>query len=436
LNASIFSKPIYGNSLEEGRPLAVQQHDKVVISGQFKDSSTRLGLSSEIFSRNILCTGGGGSGKTNAISSIVHQIKTNMQHNDVMVIFDTKGDYFHEFYDRQTDAIIGSSPQYQTISEKWNVFHEITADGDQEQQVILNSNELAASLFERNKSAHQPFFANAARSIFSAYLLAVWRESMLDGEFRKNYMHNEKLYNYFNTSGIENYFALADSGSDMASIRTYLGDGSSEQAMGVLSELLIVIRDIFVSAFGRKGDFSIRRFVNEKRGRTLFIEYDLSIGETLVPIYSLLIDLVIKESLSQGSSGNTYIILDEFKLVPYMKHIDDAVNFGRSFGLKIIAGLQNVSQLYQNYGEHKSRAILSGFGSMFAFRPNDNITRDFIREYFGRNISYEMIQTSEMVKERRNGHTAEEWEINSLRKGEAIIGLGSTPPFRFLFDLF
>ena len=53
------------------------------------------------------------------------------------------------------------------------------------------------------------------------------------------------------------------------------------------------------ACFDEKGMFSIRNFVRKKGGRILFVEYDISIGETLAPIYSLLFDLALKEALGR-----------------------------------------------------------------------------------------------------------------------------------------
>jgi hypothetical protein len=68
-----------------------------------------------------------------------------------------------------------------------------------------------------------------------------------------------------------------------------------------------------------------------------------------IPIYRTLFDSAIKEVLSRETNhkkGNVYFIIDEFRLLPYLQFFDNAINFGREKGLKIIAGLQSVEQLY------------------------------------------------------------------------------------------
>lgn len=40
------------------------------------------------------------------------------------------------------------------------------------------------------------------------------------------------------------------------------------------------------------------------------------------------------------------------------------------------------------------------------------------------------------VEDKRIGNTVEDWDLNSLRVGEAIVGLPFSPPFRFYFDMY
>ena len=84
-----------------------------------------------------------------------------------------------------------------------------------------------------------------------------------------------------------------------------------------------ITRQIFVGSFAKQGAFSIRNFIRNKGARTLFVEYDLSIGSTLTPVYRLLFDLALKEAIGRTKSeGNVYFVFDEFKLLPNLRHIE------------------------------------------------------------------------------------------------------------------
>jgi type IV secretory pathway TraG/TraD family ATPase VirD4 len=178
--------------------------------------------------------------------------------------------------------------------------------------------------------------------------------------------------------------------------------------------------------------------VREKGGRVIFLEYDLAIGETLTPIYRLLTDQALKEALSRNRDrGKVYLMADEFKLLPKLKHIDDALNFGRGLGVRVFAGIQSIDQLYDVYGEDKGNVIASGFGSIFAYHTNDSSSREYITKRFGKNIveyGYTNSVSGVYIDKDREGNTVEDWEQMELDLGQAVIGLGYNTPFIFQFD--
>ena len=151
------------------------------------------------------------------------------------------------------------------------------------------------------------------------------------------------------------------------------------------------------------------------------------------------LDLALKEALGQTKSkGNVYLICDEFKLLPNLQHIDDGVNFGRSLGVKVFAGLQSIEQLYEIYGQSRGKNLAAGFSSIIAFRANDVTTRSYISSLHGQNMVLEQyrMMDNHTVEDKRIGNTVEDWDLNSLRVGEAIVGLPFSPPFRFYFEMY
>ena len=112
------------------------------------------------------------------------------------------------------------------------------------------------------------------------------------------------------------------------------------------------------------------------------------------------------------------------------------MNFGRSLGVKFIAGLQSINQLTEVYGDARGKNIAAGFSSVYAFRANDTETRKFITDLFGKNYVLEQYMTldKKYVENKRNGNTVEDWDMISLGVGEAIVGLPFQRPFRFQFN--
>lgn len=431
---------LHGNSVLHNTPFnGTSGHQMVSLPGFFNGQHMSIKIDDNILSKHTLLIGGTGTGKTNSLNFYIDQLKKQMTNNDVMIIFDTKGDFEKKFY-KNGDVIIGNSKKYSQVSDKWNIYKEIVVDGWDKDAIQANISEITYSLFkEALDNTNQQFFPSAARDLFAAILEAHIRAGKNDINLKKLAFNNAALKNYLERLNPQKIIKLLSAASDLASVLSYIGDGESDQALGVIAEMQNVIRKIFIGAFAKDGRFSVREFVRKKGARTLFIEYDMSMGDTLTPIYRLLFDLALKEAMGRSKSeGNVYLICDEFKLLPNLQHIEDGVNFGRSLGVKIFAGVQSIEQLYEMYGESKGKNIAAGFSSVLAFKANDASTREFVSDLYGKNMVLEQYKTSNntMIEEKREGKTVEDWHLNNLQIGQALVGLPFSQPFIFSFDEF
>lgn len=390
----------------------------------------RIPIDSEILSRHMMLLGGIGTGKTNTFNQIIKQLRSSMTSDDIMIIFDTKGDFYHEFY-RPGDIVISNDETATGADgpDYWNVFNEIEHDEHMEENIV----EISKSLFHQKlENTNQPFFPNAAKDLFSAILTHFTRNKDLTA-------NNKSLREFLDGSPTSEIREMLQQHDDLKAMISYIFDDRSPQTQGVISELQQLSREIFLGNFKKEGTLSMRNIVRNKGGKLVFIEYDLGVGNMLSPIYSLLFDLAIKEALCrQKSEGNVYFITDEFSLIPNLQHVDDAVNFGRSLGVKFMIGIQNVNQIYDNYGEYRAKSLLSGFLTTLVFRVNDESSRTFIKALHGTNRKKEIymasVQGRGIVEQIRDANVVEDWDISRLQLGEAIIGFPGTPPFLFKFN--
>lgn len=155
----------------------------LLLKGEFNGKPASFGLGEDVISKHMMLVGGTGCGKSTLFYHIIEQLKRKMTADDVMIIFDSKGDFYSKFYNKK-DCVIGNSPQYIQQSERWNIFKEILADGWDERQVMMNATEICKALFEertKNNSSN-PFFPNAARDLLAAILVTTIRL----GEGEKN----------------------------------------------------------------------------------------------------------------------------------------------------------------------------------------------------------------------------------------------------------
>lgn len=388
-----------------------------------------LFIDANLMSRHMMLLGGIGTGKTNVFFQIISQLRQSMTREDVMVIFDTKGDFYKEFY-RLGDIVISNDDTAIGISDAdyWNIFREIELDEHMEDNIV----EISKALFRpKLENTTQPFFPNAAKDLFAAILFHFSRNPDLKSD-------NEGLRHFLDSSSADDLRNMLMQHKDLKAMVSYIFDDRSPQTQGVISELQQLSREIFLGNFKKSGSLSMRKLVREKGGRIIFIEYDVGIGNMLSPVYSLLFDQAIKEALCRKKSeGNVYFITDEFSLIPNLQHMEDAVNFGRGLGVKFVIGIQNVSQIYENYGNDRGKSLLSGFLTNICFRVTDRDSKEYIKNLYGVNRKKEIymasVQGRGIVENIRDANVVEDWDISALGLGQAIIGFPGQNPFLFQF---
>lgn len=462
INNNIIESSIFGCAAVKNPLPPLTGEELVTLRGTHNGASAAIGLTEKLLEKHILMVGSTGCGKTRTFLKIVNQLQQRMTADDVMIIFDTKGDYDKKIRVKGEKLILGNSNTYRNRPEsvRWNLFREILiddpCDAPDDAHVVTNTQEICRSLFvEREKRTNNPFFPNAARDLLAAIITSVIRTGyQQDRSFRIQQFNNKALAELLNTRTQEELDYILSFDADLTAVRSYLS-GSGDQAAGVVSEMNSVAREVLTGVFADVGDFSVRNFVREKGCKTLFIEYDLSLGASLTPIYRLLIDLALKEALGRNEeqekqkapgnkqtqneeekAGNVYLICDEFRLLPFLQHIDDGVNFGRSLGVKVIAGLQSIEQLFEVYQESRGRNIAAGFSTIFAFHSTDPSTLHYITKAFGQ---YEVreeyrLPDNRMDYSRRRGDVISDWDLIHLDVGEAFICPAFGKPFTFKFD--
>ena len=222
-----------------------------------------------------------------------------------------------------------------------------------------------------------------------------------------------------------------------------------QQVQSILAFLQPTLRKAFSGIFREPGDFSVRNFVRRRGGRALFIEYDISVGSGLLPVYRVLMDLAMKGALGFGRGrlqtmakvpDNFYFILDEFALLPRLSHVGDGINFGRELGPRFLVATQNVNQVFHGYPGGAGESILSGFGTVLAFRLADTVSRDLVRERYGSNrkqiSTYAPVRHEGVRQTVVDGNVIEDWHLSGLQRGQCIALVPLEAPFLLQFAEF
>lgn len=446
-NGGIYTRALFGHNIRDN-PVPEETADRrrgPFAVFQDPDSGKVIGLNKESLSLGCLAVAAPGGGKTNLFDMILSRLLTDMDNQDVIIIFDTKGDYLAEFGSRipeEERVVIGSGWEYRKITSYHNIFAEIMPRGVDGKLVYtpdsdVDALEIAELFFQQMHSETQPVFPAMAEQIVAGIIIYFMRRYWREDQSRLN---NQELIHFFQSRTTEELKAVfeEDYMEDYKSCISYIS-GKGTQTQGVNSYIGAILRKMFIGPFAMADparEFSMMHILTGRKRTVVFIEYDLKRGNALAPMYGILIDQALKNAL--GGRGDTrknvYLLLDEWALLPKLKYAADSLSFGRSQGVKVMAGIQNISAIEDLYGEAGARNILAGFQNIFAFRITDYHTRRFLVERLGenyQNISFSAQNESANIQ--YTGHTLEEWDLMELELGQAAVVLAGEAPFLFRF---
>ncbi len=448
-NQKIYIKNLFGTRVTENpipQKAPLTSLDPFAV---FKDPVTGqvIGIDKSMLSLGFLGLGSAGTGKTNLFHIILSRLLATANDNDICIIFDTKGDYLKEHgrnVSQENLYVIGNGEEYADITRYWNIFAEIMPRGNDGRLVYTpdcdaNALEMASALFMDMQSEHQPIFPAMSEQIVAAAMIYFIRKYWKIPS--QSMLNNQSLLEFFMKSSTEELKEMLDEMPDQRSCINYISGGKGNQTQGVLSYINSVLRKIFIGAFAQADparEFSMRDIIASpaRQKAVIIIEYDLIRGGTLKPIYGILLEQALKYALGgrEAQRRNVYLLIDEFALLPKLPHMASALSFGRSQGIKVLCGVQNISALQEVYGEAGANNILAGFQNIACFHLADYETRKFMVERFGlnyQNISFSAQNNNFNIQ--REGHCLEDWDILHLQQGQAAILFPNASPFLFHF---
>lgn len=423
-------RALNGSLLHENRP-PTPAHPVVSLPGTCQGRPAALALDRDALARGTLVMGATGTGKTFLTRRLTQQLRTNIGVSS-MVVLEVKEDYAPTLA-APGDLILGQGPAYRDPSLRWNLFEDLAFDGWGETDLRLNSQEFCRQLFAGKKNQAQPFFPEAAQLLLQQVLLTYLLEGSTSLLARQK-LSNRGLLDFFRSFRPEDYLRFLQRCPDPGIVRMVLGSkADSNQALGVLGETVITILSTFTDVFGEEGDFSIRRFVREKKGQCLFLKFDPAYQETQRQLYGVLVSFLLREALSHDAAGGSLVfVCDELPALGRVELLPAAVNLGRSKGLVFLGGLQSVDQLTSLYDRYDANVLLAGLRNKIFFQANDPASLAFIRDTFGQAPVEELILS-------RGGNSlrvtempvVEDQTLQSLGLGDCIVSIAGGPPFSF-----
>ena len=131
-------KILYGSSVAYNKIVTNNSSNFLKFEGEKDGKRASFTMSEDQLSKHLLMLGSTGSGKSTLFFHIIKQLKAQMTNEDVMIIFDTKGDYIQRFFENG-DLFIDNITD---TSSKWNIFRDILAYGTDDEHIKQNCNDI------------------------------------------------------------------------------------------------------------------------------------------------------------------------------------------------------------------------------------------------------------------------------------------------------
>ena len=310
---------------------------------------------------HIIFSAATGSGKSQLIHSALFQVR---QRGERAIVFDPDREFIKHHYDPLVDKILNP---FDKRSVHWSPFADASS--------LESWDQLAAGLFKDSKSG-DPYWVTAAREIF------VWTCYLLQQKYGDAVNIETALRLMF---GPVDAIAALVAGTPAA---PHLAGADSGRVSSLHSSLIAGLRPMIYLA-GSKGDFSIKKWVNEPNanGGFLFLGSAENQKAALKPFMSNWIEIALNTILSRTGDGQKetlWIVVDEMHSAGRIDALADGPERLRKYGGAMILSFQQISQLNELYGIEKTKTIIGQCLTKVIMRSADVSTAHTVAEIIGR----------------------------------------------------
>lgn len=305
---------------------------------------------------HTLFAGAQGTGKSQQFFRIMEQVRARGKR---MIVYDPTGEFTQAFYREGKDVLMNP---LDARSPNWNVWHEIARG--------YHFDNIASSLIPAPVE-DDPFWSLAGRMVLKDVMAVLGRE---------NRRTNRDLYNAVAMSNLQAMFALLQGTAG----ETYVDPSTERTGMSLKMTVQNQLESFrFLHDTGEA--FSIRQWVHEESDSWMFITARESMREALKPILSLWIETAIKAVLDLDPihRERLWFCIDELPTLQKLDILKLALTNTRKYGLCMVLGVQDFSQLYEIYGHDLAKTIISGCQTKLLLRVTDGAAAKLLSDLMG-----------------------------------------------------
>lgn len=175
-----------------------------------------------------------------------------------------------------------------------------------------------------------------------------------------------------------------EAGGMVATLKQSLENEAQNQVAGILSTIQTAVaqlntKDVFWIL--SKNDVDLR-LNNPENPTFLCLGNDSTLPQVYAPVISLIISVGMRQ-MNNPNQEKSVVLLDEAPTI-YIPNIEQIPATARSNKIATIFGVQDFSQLVDNYGQDKAQIIISNLGNQFFGRVTNGKTADMVKTLFSK----------------------------------------------------
>jgi hypothetical protein len=365
-----------------GRPLPYERHirGRQIVEGRLaqriasqseRPAARRTGrgirihpditISMERETNHFAIVGSPGGGKTTVIMPMVVQA---VERGDKSILFDNKA-YFTE---RLPQRFILIAP-WDTRSVQWAVYKDCISGAD--------ARELAARLI---LESHDPMWSNAARLVLTGLIVHLQQKGTPWGWRDLSVLLNLP---------IEGLQEIIETAYPEAWRSVEIASRTTQSILITLASYMAQIHDM-ARVWGNAEDgFSITEWLSDdyQGERTIVLQGNKKFQEMQNSIVNGMLSMagahINSPAMNDSTTRRIWLFLDEAPQLKKADWIPDIVAVGRSKGVRVLLGIQDIAQLRDIYGRDQAESWTSMIGTYIFTKIGGNDTARWISETIG-----------------------------------------------------
>jgi hypothetical protein len=332
-----------------------------------------------------------GVGKTQLIMQVLRQIR---ERQDSAIVYDPACEYIQRFYNAQRGDIVLNPLDVRC--PYWGPAQEMESNAE--------ADAIAASLYQPATADKDEFFHQTPAQIFAHLLklgptphqLAEWMAS--DTELMKRVEGTEMAF--------------------------YIDRKAGPQRAGVLSSLGLVAKcfRLLPEKSANRPVWNARTWAKKRNG-WIFITSRPPERETLRPLHSLWIDLLVMRLLTAPQPGQrpVWFVIDELASLQKLPQLHTAITENRKSKNPLVLGFQGKAQLEVIYG-HLAEVMLSQPATKIFMKTAEPKAAEWISEAIGK-VEIERLKETKFDGSRSGKNFTVDRQVEPLVMGSEITGL-------------